>query len=137
MNASQESTLLLLAQQYLQARNADLAKKTLLKILQTNPNSSKANELLAYVEGGLGNTATAIDFLNAACKQQNCSAEALYNLGKYYVDSDQPLKAIDLLKKSISKNFQFLRRNKNHSSKLTEKKKSIKTLDTYSYFIFK
>lgn len=107
MNASQESALLLLAQKYLQARNADLAKKTLFKILQTNSNSSRANELLAHIEGGLGNTATAIDFLNAACKQKNCSAEALYNLGKYYVDSDQPLKAIDLLKKSISKNFQF------------------------------
>ena len=107
MNASQESALLLLARQYFQARNADLAKKTLFKILQTNSNSSRANELLAHIEGALGNTTAAIDFLITACKQKNCSADALYNLGKYYVDSGQPLKAIDLLKNSISKNYHF------------------------------
>ena len=107
MNTSEESALFLLAQQYLQTRNIDLAKKTLLRILQNNPNSSRANELLAYLEGGLGNISTAIDFLVTACKQKNCSADALYNLGKHYVDIDQPLKAIELLKKSIAKNFQF------------------------------
>jgi tetratricopeptide (TPR) repeat protein len=107
MNTSEESALFLLAQQYLQTRNIDLAKKTLLRILQTNSNSSRANELLAHIEGASGNTSAAIDFLITACKQKNCSADALYNLGKHYVDSGQPLKAIDLLKNSISKNFHF------------------------------
>lgn len=107
MNNQEESTLLLLAHQYINARNSDLAKKTLLKILQKIPASSKANELLAYLEGGAGNISTAIDLLRTACQQKNCSSEALYNLGKYYVDAGESFKALDLLKKSVSKNAQF------------------------------
>jgi tetratricopeptide (TPR) repeat protein len=108
MNKAAESALLSLAQQYLKVRNVALAKKTLSMILQENPNSSKANELLAYAEGSAGNLTDAINLLVIACKQKNCSSEALYNLGKYYVDSGQPLRALDFLKKSISKNAQFL-----------------------------
>ncbi|WP_215296153.1 lipopolysaccharide assembly protein LapB, partial [Polynucleobacter sp. JS-JIR-5-A7] len=107
MNTLEESTLLTLAHQYMNVRNSDLAKKTLLKILQKNPDSSKANELLAYLEGGTGNINVAIELLTIACAQKNCSSEALYNLGKYYVDSEEPLKGLSLLKKSISKNVHF------------------------------
>ena len=36
MNSYEETSLLTIAQQYLQTRNTDLARKTLLKILQKN-----------------------------------------------------------------------------------------------------
>ena len=107
MNVSKESPLLAIAQQYLAAGNFELGKKTLVKVLQKNPASSKANELLAYVEGGAGNLTSAIELLTKACQQKNCTAEALYNLGKYHADSGQANQAIELLKKSVLKNGQF------------------------------
>jgi len=107
MNASEESPLLAIAQQYLAAGNFELGKKTLVKVLQKNPASSRANELLAYVEGGAGNLTSAIELLTKACQQKNCTAEALYNLGKYHADSGQANQAIELLKKSVLKNGQF------------------------------
>jgi len=107
MNVSKESPLLAIAQQYLAAGNFELGKKTLVKVLQKNPASSRANELLAYVEGGAGNLTSAIELLTKACQQKNCTAEALYNLGKYHADSGQANQAIELLKKSVLKNGQF------------------------------
>jgi len=71
-----------------------LARQTLHKILSTNPENARANELYAYIVGN-ENTSTsrqdAIRHLKIASRQDDCSAKCFYELGSLLLEDGQEL----------------------------------------------
>jgi hypothetical protein len=51
------------------------------RIIEFDPKHSEANELLAYIYSSQGDATNFYKFLKIACAQENCSQDALYNLG--------------------------------------------------------
>lgn len=95
--------LLSLAENAFSLNNFELAKDSLVECLQLNPKNSRANELLAYIQGNNGNVDQALKLLEIACLDPNCSAGALYELGSLHLQSNNPKLAIQPLKKALKK----------------------------------
>ena len=74
--------------------NIALARQTLHKILNVNPENARANELYAYIVGN-ENTSTsrqdAIRYLRISSCQNDCSAKCLYELGSLLLEDEQDL----------------------------------------------
>ena len=70
-------------------------------------NNSKANELLAYIYGNLGQVDISFDLLTVACNQNDCCPEALYYLGSMQLKRSLFAEAIKNFKKSILKGGEF------------------------------
>lgn len=104
MKANQKALQLIsLAENAFSLNNFELAKDSLVECLQLNPKNSRANELLAYIQGNNGNVDQALKLLEIACLDPNCSAGALYELGSLYLQRNNPKLAIPPLKKALKK----------------------------------
>jgi len=103
MDEKEKRQLLLLADHYFQSNNYPFAEHILEKVIQSEPNNSKANELLAYIFGNRGDEKQSFSLLQLACHQSDCSPEALYYFGLANLKRQFYREAIDLLKKSITK----------------------------------
>lgn len=100
-SASKLPQALTLAEEYFRANNYVLAKSILSECLKTAPTNSRANELIAYIVGNEGDIRQAIEYLDRACKDPNCSPGALYELGSLYLQDNHPELAIPYLKKAL------------------------------------
>jgi predicted O-linked N-acetylglucosamine transferase (SPINDLY family) len=107
MDSKQKEQSLKLADHYFRENNYLYAKHILEKIIEIDSENSKANELLAYIHGNLGQVDISFELLNVACSKNDCSAEALYYLGSAQLKRCLFDQAIETLKKSIFTGGEF------------------------------
>ncbi len=107
MNSEEKEQSLTLAEHYFRNNQSAYAKYILEKIIQVDPNNSKANELLAYIYENSGQFDISFQLLKVACTQSNCSPEALYYLGSIQLRRGLFVEAIESLQKSILKAGEF------------------------------
>ncbi len=107
MDFKEKEQSLKLAQHYFREKNYAYAKYILDKVIKIDSSNSKANELLAYIHGNSGQFDVCFELLNLACKQNDCSAEALYYLGQIQLESGLFGQAVETFKKSIFKGGEF------------------------------
>lgn len=94
MNESSNEELLLLAEKEFLSGNLVAAKSILDRILLLEIKHSKANELIAYVLGGLGESASSIRHLEIATQSNDCTPNGLYEYGSYKLAQGQFSEAI-------------------------------------------
>ena len=107
MDSKEKEQSLKLADHYFRENNYSYAKHILEKIIEIDSENSKANELLAYIHGNSGQFDISFELLNVACRQSDCSPEALYYLGSIQLKRTLFGQAIETLKKSIFKGGEF------------------------------
>ena len=107
MDSIEKEQSLKLADHYFREKNYRYAKYILDKVIQIDSSNSKANELLAYIHGNSGEFDICFKLLNVACKQNDCSIEALYYLGSIQLERGLFGQAIETFKKSIFKGGEF------------------------------
>jgi predicted O-linked N-acetylglucosamine transferase (SPINDLY family) len=107
MDSKQKEQSLKLADHYFRENNYSYAKHILEKIIEIDSENSKANELLAYIHGNSGQFDISFELLNVACRQSDCSPEALYYLGSIQLKRTLFGQAIETFKKSIFKGGEF------------------------------
>jgi len=107
MNLKEKEQSLKIAEHYFRNNNYSFAQQILDEIIKQDSNNSKANELLAYIYGNLGQVEMTFDLLIVACNQNDCSPEALYYLGSMQLKRNLFTEAIKTLKKSILKGGEF------------------------------
>ena len=84
-----------------------LARVELEKVISVFPENTKANELLAYISSNEGDQTLAFRFLDVACRDKNCSAEAMYYFGSMHLQQNQLRKAVVLFESSLEKAGDF------------------------------
>ncbi len=107
MDSKKKEQSLKLAEHYFRVNNYVFAEQILDGVIKEDLNNSKANELLAYIYGNLGQVDISFDLLVLACNQNDCSAEALYYLGSMQLKRGLFAEAIKTFKKSILKGGEF------------------------------
>jgi len=107
MNLHEKIQSLKLAEHYFRINQYSYAKHILEKIIEIDPDNSKANELLSYIYENLGQLDISFDYLNIACSQKDCSVEALYYLGSMLLNRGFFNEASEKFKKSILKGGEF------------------------------
>jgi len=107
MNSKEKEQSLKLAEHYFRSNNYSFAKQILEKVIKTDSNNSKANELLAYIYGNSGEIDTCFELLIVACNQNDCSPEALYYLGSMQLKRSLFAEAVKNFKKTILKGGEF------------------------------
>jgi len=107
MDSKEKEQSLKLADHYFRENNYKFAKHLLDKVIKIDLNNSKANELLAYIYGNLGQVDISFDLLIVACNQNDCSPEALYYLGSMQLKRGLFSEAIKTFKKTIFKGGEF------------------------------
>lgn len=103
MDQKEKESALNLAYAYFQNKNYQLSENILSIVIKSDPNNSKANELLSYIYGNSGKFDIAYELLKTACNQEDCSPEALYYLGSTQLKKRLLNEAINSLMKSITK----------------------------------
>ena len=83
------------------------AEHILKKIIKAFPTNSTANEYLAYIYGNEGKLEHAYKLLEMACRQKECSAEAIYYLGSLQLKKLFYIEAINSFEKAIKKRGPF------------------------------
>ena len=83
------------------------AEHILKKIIKAFPTNSTANEYLAYIYGNKGKLEHAYKLLEMACRQKECSAEAIYYLGSLQLKKLFYIEAINSFEKAIKKRGPF------------------------------
>jgi len=107
MNIAEANQLVLEAGKYFEAQQYENAQPLLKKVLGAHPQHSRANELLAYITGNLGDSNSSHKLLKIACEDQNCTPQALYYLGSSYLNLDCPHEAIQFFSAALSKGGNF------------------------------
>ena len=107
MDSNEKEQSLKLADHYFREKNYQYAKYILDKVIEIDSSNSKANELLAYIHGNLGQFDVCFELLNVACKQNDCSTQALYYFGSIQLERGLFDQAIETFKKSIFKGGEF------------------------------
>ena len=107
MNLKENDQLLALAEHYFQNNNYESATVILKKVIESDLNNSKANELLAYIESNQGNKEVAHLLLQKACREEQASASAMYYLGDSFLEKGQFEEAKRYLSKSLNKAGDF------------------------------
>lgn len=102
MNSKEKEQSLNLAEHYFRENNYAFAQSILKQVIKVDPNNSKANELLSYIYGNLGQHDHSFECLKIACNQSNCAPEALYYLGSAQLKRGLFVQAIESLKKAMS-----------------------------------
>ena len=67
MNSKEKEQSLKIAEHYFRNNNYSFAQQILTKVIKEDSNNSKANELLAYIYGNLGQVEMTFDLLILAC----------------------------------------------------------------------
>jgi predicted O-linked N-acetylglucosamine transferase (SPINDLY family) len=107
MDSKEKEQSLKLAEYYFRNNNYSFAQQILNKVIKEDLNNSKANEFLAYIYGNLGQVDVSFDLLIVACKQNDCSPQALYYLGSMQLKKSLFEEAIKTFEKSILKGGEF------------------------------
>ena len=107
MHIEEVNKLVLEANKSFQAQKYDIAQPLLEKVLREYPRHSRANELLAYILGNLGDRQSSHQLLKIACEDPSCTPQALYYLGSSYLELNNPDKAVESLLASINKGGHF------------------------------
>ncbi len=107
MNNKEKEQSLTLADHYFKSKNYPLAEAMLKKVIARDPQSPKANELLAYIYGNQGNQELAHNLLIKACASNDASAEAHYYLGASYIKLSEFKKANKSLKQALDQAGDF------------------------------
>jgi len=95
------------AEGYFFDRKHSEAEALLNKILRSEADHARANELLAYILDTRGERDLAISHLMRACSSSDASFAALYALGGYFLESEKYLDAAEYLKLSLKKRGKF------------------------------
>src|SRR5258708_7060232 len=82
------------AERHFRSGQAGPAEKILREVIAQDPKASRAFELLAYICGNRGESAQCERLLRQAAAAPNCSAEALFYLGRVQLQLEQPREAI-------------------------------------------
>lgn len=96
-------TLLESAEKKFRDKQYSDAVEILNRVLYLQPENSKANELLSYINGNKGNHSLAEALLEKATKKDDCSAEAHYYYGKMLLSRSKYRDAIESFEKAIEK----------------------------------
>jgi tetratricopeptide (TPR) repeat protein len=107
MNQLEQKQFLDLAEHYFRSNHYQLAEDILNLIIKTEPNHSKANELLAYIYGNQGNLDASYKLLDLSCRSDDCSPEALYHLGSAQLERNRFEEASITLQRSLQKAGHF------------------------------
>ncbi len=107
MNFSEKKQSLALAEHYFRNNNYYFAETILKKIIITDPENSKANELLGYIYGNRSEIKLCHDHLLKSCKQNDASPEAHYYLGTSFLKLNNYEKAKENFYLSIKKAGEF------------------------------
>jgi protein O-GlcNAc transferase len=107
MDAREKERSLKLAEHYFRDNNYSFAQLILDRVIKVDSNNSKANELLAYIYGNLGQFDISFELLKVACSQNDRSSEALYYLGSMQLKRSLFTEAIQTFQKSILKGGEF------------------------------
>lgn len=107
MSLIKKNQFLKLSEFYFKAENYDMAKYYLSEVIKVDKNNSKANELMAYIYGNLGEIDICFEYLKIACNGNNSSADALYYLGSLQLKKGFYNEAILSFRKSISRGGEF------------------------------
>lgn len=107
MNTQKIKFQLETAENHFKNNNLSAAELILNNLLTLSPNNSKALELLAYVKSEQGHHGSAHELLIKSCNSNECTAEALYYLGKSYLNRNQFSNSIESLNKSLKINGGF------------------------------
>jgi predicted O-linked N-acetylglucosamine transferase (SPINDLY family) len=107
MNALEKKQLLEMALNYYSANELKNSEYILRKVIKSDPNSSKANEYMAYIYDRYGFYEDSYLMLEKACSQQNCSGEALYQLGSAQLGRGLYNEALSSFKFAIKKKGEF------------------------------
>lgn len=107
MNNKEKEQSLALADHYFKSNNYPFAEAILKKVIELDPKSSKANELLAYIYGNQGKEELSHNLLLKACSSSEASAEAHYYLGSSFIKLSEFEKAKESLKKALEKAGDF------------------------------
>ena len=107
MNQSKQKKFLDLAEYYFRSNAYQLAEDILKIVINTEPNSSKANELLAYIYGNQGNLDSSYKLLELSCRSNECSPDALYHLGSAQLERNLFEEASLTLQRSLQKAGDF------------------------------
>jgi protein O-GlcNAc transferase len=101
MSATSLQEGLSLAEHCFGQRNFLGAREILEKVLTQHPNSARANELMGYIAGNLGDIPLAIELLEKAISLNGCARNAFYELGSIYLGREEDKRALDLFQKAI------------------------------------
>jgi predicted O-linked N-acetylglucosamine transferase (SPINDLY family) len=103
MNIEDINKLIFEAEALFKNEQYSAAQPLLERVLALYPSQSRANELLAYITGNLGNTHLSHELLKIACEDPNCTPQALYYLGSSYLELNAPKDAIHFFSASLDK----------------------------------
>ncbi len=101
MSATSLQEGLSLAEHCFGQRNFLGAREILEKVLTQHPNSARANELMGYIAGNLGDIPLAIELLEKAISLNGCARNAFYELGSIYLGREEDKRVLDLFQKAI------------------------------------
>ncbi|RZL89205.1 MAG: tetratricopeptide repeat protein [Variovorax sp.] len=90
-----------LAERHYRAGQIDLAESLLREVIARDPMSAKAYELLAYICGNRQELAACEDYLQQASALPECSAEALFYLGRVQLQRGRAREALGSFGRSI------------------------------------
>jgi tetratricopeptide (TPR) repeat protein len=96
-----------MAFQHFRRQDYASAERLARQVLQASPQHARAHELLAYVAGNRGDGQAALSHLEQACQQADCTPEALYYLGRCYLQAGQLTPAIDSFQRALHKGGEF------------------------------
>jgi tetratricopeptide (TPR) repeat protein len=103
VNTLSYNALLLEAEAMYLKKDYAVAKKNLLKILQSRPRDSKANELLGLIYVDENKVKDAIKCLKITAEEEYCSPISLYKLASLYAQNENYLLAIKYLERLFKK----------------------------------
>jgi len=107
MNIEEANQLILDAYQSFQAQKYEVAEPLLKRVIDYYPRHSRANELLAYITGNLGDSHASHELLKIACEDSDCTSQALYYLGSSFLELNNPHEAAHFLLASMNKGGDF------------------------------
>jgi len=97
------NSLLELAEKNFLSGNYAQARLALHSLINFIPTHSRANELLAYIAAHENSSELFCRLLSTACIDPECSIEALYHLGSYYLSKGDHIQSIGYLERALQK----------------------------------
>ena len=102
-----KNVALQLAEQNFANQHFQDAKKILFEIVSSDPDCSRANELLAYILWNEGDSQQGLRYLKQAVSLPDCSPVALYEMASILTNEGNYSQAIPLFEKSLEKSGGF------------------------------
>ena len=121
-----------LAEQKFANQHFQDAKKILQEILNSDPNCSRANELLAYILWNEGNSVQGLGYLKKAVSLPDCSPVALYEMATIFTNEGSYSQAIPLFEQSLQKSGGFFELFHEYGRALASNGYHLKSLEIFA-----